>query len=46
VSEGSPSHHSALQVIDLDELSEPAGVVVVGRLGVSKCLLRERKIIM
>lgn len=34
----SPSDHSTLQVIHLDELSKAAGVVVVGSLGVPKSL--------
>lgn len=34
----SPSDHSTLQVINLDELSKAAGVVVVSSLGVPKSL--------
>lgn len=40
----SPSHHPALQVVDLDELPKAAGVVVVGRLGIPKRLVeRDRE---
>ena len=39
----SPPDSAALLVVDLDELAKTAGVVVVGRLGVPKSLMRKWK---
>lgn len=39
----SPPHHSVLKVINLDELSKAARVVVVGCLSVPESLKRERE---
>lgn len=39
----SPSDHSTLQIVNLDEFPKAAGVVVVGRLGVPKGLARARE---
>lgn len=39
----SPPHHSVLKVVNLDELSKATGVVVVGCLGVSESLERDKK---
>lgn len=39
----SPSDSATFLVVDLDELAEATGVVVVGRLSVSKSLVRKQK---
>ena len=39
----SPSHDATLQVVDLDEFSKSAGIVVVGRFGVPKSLQGKEK---
>jgi len=39
----SPSDSATLLVVDLDEFSEAAGVVVVGRLSVPKGLRRQQR---
>ena len=41
VSRVSPPHYATLQIVDLDELSKAAGVVVLRSLGVAKGLLRK-----
>lgn len=38
VAANSPSHDAALQVVDLDEFPESAGIVVVGCLGIPESL--------
>lgn len=40
----SPSDHSTLQIVNLDEFPKAAGVIVVGRLGVPKGLVRTREV--
>lgn len=39
----SPPDYSALQVVDLYELPEAAGVVVVGCLGIAESLNKQKK---
>lgn len=38
-----PSHSATLLVVDLNEFAKATGVVVVGCLGVPKCLWGKRK---
>lgn len=37
-----PSHHSALQIVNLDEFTETTGVVVVGCFSITKGLKKTR----